>query len=89
MLDLIKISRCLESYDYVMAMKIRMELKFQVKILQKKKNKWRKDKRGIGVPSKGRLKCHLWVVTMLVDLLVEFMILKYTFWKLHFFYPSK
>ena len=37
MLDLIKISRCLESYDYVMAIKIRMELKFQVKILQKKK----------------------------------------------------
>ena len=87
MLNLIKISRCLESYDYVMAMKIRMELKFQVKILQKKKQM--KDKRGVGVPSKGRLKCHLWVVTMLVDLLVEFMILKYTFWKLHFFYPSK
>ena len=35
MLNLIKISRCLESYDYVMAIKIGIELKFQVKLLQK------------------------------------------------------
>ena len=78
MLNLIKISRCLESYDYVMAIKIGIELKFPVKLLPKKKKKKPNEGRTRGAlecpPREGSNVIYGWF-TMLVDLLVEFMIL--------------